>query len=243
MKVVSYSFISLLSVHFVHTNASSLKDHRRDIGDRSLLPELLVVESSNDEPGLLQLCQGDCDLNSDCADNLICYNRNDRNAAVPGCTTGSLSIIEDDVTISFCIDPNTLATNTIDIPVFETNVESSSAIIALNGTIPVELIVPQNVLFPEGISRLQKCQGDCDEDAECSGVLMCFQRSSYEPVPGCSGYEEYRTVDFCYDPADDIAVEEEGDAVAEQDDIETVPDMICLYQCKCSSFVIEHKCK
>eukprot|EP00540_Astrosyne_radiata_P000604 CAMPEP_0116832582 /NCGR_PEP_ID=MMETSP0418-20121206/5972_1 /TAXON_ID=1158023 /ORGANISM="Astrosyne radiata, Strain 13vi08-1A" /LENGTH=560 /DNA_ID=CAMNT_0004461959 /DNA_START=50 /DNA_END=1732 /DNA_ORIENTATION=- len=32
-----------------------------------------------------------------------------------------------------------------------------------------------------------ECWGDCDSDAECTGDLVCHQRTGTEPVPGCRG--------------------------------------------------------
>lgn len=50
---------------------------------------------------------------------------------------------------------------------------------------------------------LARCQGDCDLDSHCRGRLICFQRSRYEPVPGCEGGREDRTpTDYCVDPED-----------------------------------------
>lgn len=34
---------------------------------------------------------------------------------------------------------------------------------------------------------LKECQGDCDNDDECLGLLICQQRSGTEEVPGCDG--------------------------------------------------------
>ena len=31
------------------------------------------------------------------------------------------------------------------------------------------------------------CEGDCDNDSECAGDMICFQRPSNEVVPGCVG--------------------------------------------------------
>lgn len=34
------------------------------------------------------------------------------------------------------------------------------------------------------------CEGDCDDDSDCSDFLVCFQRQWYQPylkVPGCAG--------------------------------------------------------
>lgn len=34
---------------------------------------------------------------------------------------------------------------------------------------------------------LVECQGDCDKDEDCSGIMRCFKRSGFEQVPGCDG--------------------------------------------------------
>ena len=31
------------------------------------------------------------------------------------------------------------------------------------------------------------CEGDCDTDSDCEGSLVCYQRSGFEAVTGCSG--------------------------------------------------------
>jgi len=36
----------------------------------------------------------------------------------------------------------------------------------------------------------QQCQGDCDEDEDCAGNLVCFQRDAGEAVPSCQGGED-----------------------------------------------------
>lgn len=38
-----------------------------------------------------------------------------------------------------------------------------------------------------GTFPLQACQGDCDGDEDCAFNLYCFQRDSFEAVPGCTG--------------------------------------------------------
>jgi len=42
-----------------------------------------------------------------------------------------------------------------------------------------------------------KCQGDCDSDSECSSGLSCFQRTSTQTVPGCTGSGSPGR-DYCY---------------------------------------------
>ena len=43
------------------------------------------------------------------------------------------------------------------------------------------------------------CQGDCDDDNDCKGELLCFQRSGYDEVPGCSGLGRNHW-DYCIAP-------------------------------------------
>jgi len=52
---------------------------------------------------------------------------------------------------------------------------------------------------------LRECQGDCDDDIDCEGDLICFKRSKdsdTDEVPGCSGPENIpKGVDICINPA------------------------------------------
>ena len=34
---------------------------------------------------------------------------------------------------------------------------------------------------------LDRCEGDCDNDDDCKGNLICFQRGKFMSVPGCDG--------------------------------------------------------
>jgi hypothetical protein len=45
-----------------------------------------------------------------------------------------------------------------------------------------------------------RCHGDCDTDRDCAGNLICFQRGSFEHVPGCKGGYGTDGWDYCYDP-------------------------------------------
>ena len=42
----------------------------------------------------------------------------------------------------------------------------------------------------------QMCEGDCDDDSECEGNLICWQRDSTEVVPGC-GTGGVSDTDYC----------------------------------------------
>lgn len=67
-----------------------------------------------------------------------------------------------------------------------------------------------------------ECQGDCDSDDDCAGLLKCFQRSSSdEVVPGCTkgGAGDVRTHDYCYNP-------------------EPVADPVCTADAPCRDMVV-----
>ncbi len=40
------------------------------------------------------------------------------------------------------------------------------------------------------------CEGDCDSDSDCTGNLICYQRSAGQSIPGCSGIPNSNS-DFC----------------------------------------------
>jgi hypothetical protein len=74
-----------------------------------------------------------------------------------------------------------------------------------NTSEPPELtIVGENGQPPEAYP-LAKCDGDCNDDADCQDGLICFQRDvgrTYT-VPGCLGETDPTTsTDFCFDPLD-----------------------------------------
>jgi len=46
-------------------------------------------------------------------------------------------------------------------------------------------------------SGLQECEGDCDNNDDCSGNLQCFHNGI---PPGCEGAAENSAADYCYDP-------------------------------------------
>jgi len=52
--------------------------------------------------------------------------------------------------------------------------------------------------FPARSFPLGECEGDCDADADCTGDLLCLQRSGTEPIPGCMGVGK-SAKDYCYD--------------------------------------------
>ncbi|CAJ1945590.1 unnamed protein product [Cylindrotheca closterium] len=60
-----------------------------------------------------------------------------------------------------------------------------------------EILAPAlPVLTESNMFPLLLCQGDCDVDMDCQDGLYCFQRNSFEPVPGCDG-EDSSNTDYC----------------------------------------------
>ena len=63
---------------------------------------------------------------------------------------------------------------------------------------------------PDGcnIEKCNLCEGDCDNDAQCSGPMKCFQRgvSELETVPGCGTDGMVPNHDYCYSPHDRVKV-------------------------------------
>ena len=47
-------------------------------------------------------------------------------------------------------------------------------------------------------SRCGLCEGDCDDHDDCTGDLLCFERSGIQAVPGCTG-TGVSAKDYCYD--------------------------------------------
>jgi hypothetical protein len=139
----------------------------------------------------LQLCQGDCDFNEDCAPGLICHRR-EANQEVPGCIGGKDLVGESD----FCIfDPfgegyspptDTPSAAPTSTPKPTITQLPPKELVDFGGTPPIDK-------FP-----LRRCEGDCDTDEDCMDGLICFQRNANETVPGCTGGSSTDLLtDFC----------------------------------------------
>ena len=67
----------------------------------------------------------------------------------------------------------------------------------------VEIRMESDESSPNEVERrafyLTECQGDCDDDADCQGDLICHRHEKGDPVPGCSGGEQ-SDKDFCIRP-------------------------------------------
>lgn len=58
---------------------------------------------------------------------------------------------------------------------------------------------------------LGECEGDCDENLDCAGDLICYQRNANEAVPGCDGGQDESTgTDYCIRPTATIVTTTSG---------------------------------
>jgi hypothetical protein len=50
-------------------------------------------------------------------------------------------------------------------------------------------------------SPCDRCEGDCDSDADCAGAMKCYQRDDSSQVPGCKkgGSGDRSGFDYCYE--------------------------------------------
>lgn len=180
---------------------------------RNLVTAVTLKRTGNDgSPASvfpLTKCQGDCDKDSDCANNLKCFNRKpgDDIRKIPGCTTSTVTKLTNDGT-DYCYDPKDSITSPIKAPspVATPRSAPKSAPTTTRGTILYkgEDWNPRDA-YPLGI-----CEGDCDGDYDCEGELVCHHRDTDDSgklgqVPSCAGRDS-TTRDYCIRPSDEIAV-------------------------------------
>lgn len=68
----------------------------------------LVIRGNNRRPSEnwpLGLCEGDCDIDSDCEGDLVCFSSQE-SATVPGCSGTRPTRPRDDNRVDYCYNPN-----------------------------------------------------------------------------------------------------------------------------------------
>ncbi len=191
-------------------SGTGIKDH-----DYCIYPELQSI--GIDPTQKLQVCQGDCDKDSECADGLVCFQR-EGFEPVPGCRGTGTNVWD------YCIypDPYLNSIGRDPIPVCQGDCYNDSdcadglVCFQREGFEPVPgcrmgtggmkdynyCIYPEPTLQSVGVDlsqtqeRLQLCEGDCDGDHQCAPGLRCYQRDGYHRVPGCRGAGTWN-FDYC----------------------------------------------
>jgi hypothetical protein len=210
------------------TDAPTLSPTKTNSPTITPLPPQPVVDFGGSPPLTafpLQRCQGDCDLDDECAEGLICFQRG-ASEAVPGCIGGEANTMMTD----YCIlDPRGDGYTDLDTPspTGKTSPAPSKAPVTVPTGAPTKPPVaptsvptktpvnndPRPVGTPKEVSNrgwepnflLDECEGDCDDSSDCMSGLICFSReASSVPVPGCSGGDEDTSLtDYCiYPPLD-----------------------------------------
>ena len=207
-------FLFLLHASIINIPTVEAKLGRRTRGDlqqqrpdekqtsHRRLPQIQSFGADPTDHYPLGLCQGDCDDDSQCQPGLICYQRNSGDP-IPGCT-GNLKSRTD-----FCIYP---LGNPPTMPSPTTNPAVAPSPTPLpppppsppspplpttdsGGSTPLPL-VSYGPRPPTSVLPLKECEGDCNQDGDCGPGLICWQRGSGDPVPGCRGNLVSRT-DYC----------------------------------------------
>jgi len=96
--------------------------------------------------------------------------------------------------------PETTTTTSAIVETTTTAAESSTTSAAVPETTTSAAETTSNVELPAVVAvsgsfctsdaPCEMCYGDCDEDEDCMGDLICEQRDGGDPVSGCSGGEE-----------------------------------------------------
>lgn len=163
MKFACFQLSLLLPLASAKLGATHVRYQPRTRKLDGAEPTIRFISNPN-----LGRCEGDCDRDSDCAGDLVCFER-DGNDAVPGCSGGS----SDGSKTDYCIRKRDDISNPID---------------------PND----PPVTFVSNPPKLGICDGDCDRDSDCGGDLVCFQREANEEVPGChGGSSDGSRTDYC----------------------------------------------
>jgi len=166
-------------------------------------------------------CAGDCDNDSECSGNLVCFQRRGNTQAVPGCIGTTKSDVD------YCIDKN-------DIPHGAPTPTKDPTPVPPSRSTPYPVSSPDDPLdvvltprpsrkptprpsAPTGRTkltvlvepgddvtvRLGRCEGDCSSSDDCLDGLKCYKRfdGRLKNVPGCQGEGEAKT-DYCISPDD-----------------------------------------
>lgn len=154
----------------------------------------LQIQNLGWEPPVpLGECAGDCDVDEDCGPGMYCYQRNSAYESVPGCLGGDA----DPSLTDYCTYAPLPAENSGAAPSPTKN--PTLAPVAAAPTGPAATLPNITIVGWSPQVKLNECEGDCDDDADCADGLTCFQRNRANlEVPGCLGGAADNTLtDYC----------------------------------------------
>lgn len=148
-------------------------------------------------------CQGDCDKDEDCFGPLKCFQRGSGNRAVPGCqgqVIGEVDYCHLPEGVHFPISVPIPAPEKDKVDPGDLSPQNDNQQHEAETDKPLRLDNKNTMNCNESPCSL--CVGDCDNDNECEGSLVCFQRPWHKPykrVPGCKG-KGVPGADYCVEP-------------------------------------------
>ena len=161
-----------------------------------LLENWSCKETGSCPSKILDLCQGDCDVDSECDVGLACFQSN-----TAGTTSGQVSHAGGSRMPGGCYSASYFVTYNTDYCVDPAKATSEMASdfphLRDYGHDPMwtpSAYANGNVqrggtrgFMTNRATTLGACKGDCDTNADCREGLTCFQRDGTKAVPGCGG--------------------------------------------------------
>ena len=188
-SVVAFSAGAAARVYSWSSTKWSQRGQDIDIGSPLELKSSLSVLDPK-PPGLLGLCEGDCNSDSDCEGNLICFERGTSSTGVqpvPGCDGVGPSQQD------YCVKPLPISKSIQ----FMKHYDGSAHDLYFDND------GNQCTGTSNGCSQnnMPLCSGDCDKDANCADGLYCLEHGGPLQVTGCRDPRPSQGgADYCYDP-------------------------------------------
>jgi len=147
----------------------------------------------------LALCEGDCNSDDDCEDDLICFDRIG-NEEVPGCIGNAIS------TVDYCVTKDAGLPTESPVRADRLSQPPSQTPSYLRSEPSFEPSQGDDLPFyrfdgfpPHERGTLDKCAGHCSADDDCGAGLLCYIRFGNERVPNCQGTPLF-LVNYCFEP-------------------------------------------
>ena len=140
----------------------------------------------------LEHCQGDCDKDEDCEENMVCYFDPTGSGIVPGC--GPNYGLDYQIA-NFCIYRVTEVPSQAPSQ-YQTERPTKKPSVSLSPSFSDNL----DLVGWDPVDPLEHCQGDCDKDEDCAGNMVCyFDTTGSGSAPGCGpNYGlDYQIANFC----------------------------------------------